>query len=213
MKNKFKTILFLPNTLEDMQSDLASEATSYKPDELLIKYLAELNYDPDTKLPNNIRAQLNLLDWTQQLSHYFSGPKIDMHPEFASYPIHWEFIPNNCTLPAEVAKQLKMPSPHNPKSTNDSYTLAGRSTTLLIWVQSGATIEQCLAQLTEMERISDWVSRDYESELNEGEDSIWEIMDLHGDDDVDYNSGYLDSCIQFLRAHLYTATKDPRFLQ
>lgn len=51
---------------------------------------------------------------------------------------------------------------------------------------------------------SDYVARSYDGAQYPWETSAWENGYCSGDDDVDYNSGYLDACIAWVELYLLT---------
>lgn len=53
-----------------------------------------------------------------------------------------------------------------------------------------------------IERFSDWVSRSYDNELYPWEQNAWDLGYCSGDDDVDYNSSYLDILVEALKLYL-----------
>lgn len=53
-----------------------------------------------------------------------------------------------------------------------------------------------------IERFSDWVSRSYDNNLYPWEQNAWDLGYCSGDDDVDYNSSYLDILVEALRLYL-----------
>lgn len=48
--------------------------------------------------------------------------------------------------------------------------------------------------------LSDWVARCYDNEQYPWENDAWDSA-LSGDDDVDYNSSYLDCCIAMIELY------------
>lgn len=53
-----------------------------------------------------------------------------------------------------------------------------------------------------IESFSDWVSRSYDNDLYPWEQNAWDLGYCSGDDDVDYNSGYLDTLVEALKLYL-----------
>lgn len=53
-----------------------------------------------------------------------------------------------------------------------------------------------------IEAFSDWVSRSYENVLYPWEQNAWELGYCSGDDDVDYNSSYLDILVEAIKLYL-----------
>lgn len=62
----------------------------------------------------------------------------------------------------------------------------------------------CETLFKHISAFSDYVARSYDDENYPWEQSAWDEGYCSGDDDVDYNSSYLDACIAWIELYLLT---------
>ena len=116
-----------------------------------------------TEIENFISNKLSPEEIEKQFGFQFSKEDGDSISYYASETTNWANI-NNRNFSVD------------PKNNSITYNKALPSSTLLEQIRS----------------FSSWVSRSYENELFPWESDAWDIGYCQGDDDVDYNSSYLE---------------------
>lgn len=105
----------------------------------------------------------------------------------------------------------------NSCNTNATFNPQTQEFTFLI--SPTYEVIHCASALRHINDFSNWVSRSYDNKQYPWEDDAWEQGYCSGDDDVDYNSSYLDCCVAMLEFYLvlnkltypeYTTYLNPR---
>lgn len=74
--------------------------------------------------------------------------------------------------------------------------------TITLGINPNTELMEITQMLKPIHAFTDWVCRSYEEETYPWEKNAWEEDYCSGDDDVDYNSSYIDCCIAMIELYL-----------